>query len=185
MPININLGNIFEGGSHLTVLPASAKGTISSSCRRWVESFELNSPPFEKSVKLGDISDLLQFPKPEITDYYCFAYSVFNDNSSTKALTEIGKSLGQITQNNENIRIVETPLLGTGAGGLDNSDAAKALIRGFAETAHSDTDFNIFVYDAERHKALQKHLKGFIKRIWDALQLKPGFGGINIDLKKL
>lgn len=178
-------GNIFEGGAHLTVLPASAKGTISSSCRTWVELFGLTAPPFEQKAVLGELSDVFPFPKVSISEFYCYAYSVFNDRSTPEALKEIGRALGKLTQENSNIRIVQAPLLGTGAGGLKNEEAAKALISGFSEEADPDAIFCIFVYDSERYNSLQKLLKGFLQRLIDATDVKLTFMGSGIDFKKL
>lgn len=178
-------GNIFEGGAHLTVLPASAKGTISSSCRRWVELFDLLAPPFEKKVIHGGLSEVFAFPQPQVSEKYCFAYSVFNDRSTPEILSEIGRGLGTLTQQREAIRIVQTPLLGTGAGRLKNEVAAKALIKGFSETAHSDASLCIFVYDSERYKSLQKLLQGVLEKVFEAVDVKLTFMGSGIDFKKL
>lgn len=178
-------GNIFEGGAHLTVLPASAKGTISSSCQRWVDLFGLNAPPFDSQPVYGGISEVFAFPQPLVSEWYCYAYSVFNDRSSPEVLTEISRALGRTTHYFPETKIVQTPLLGTGAGGLKNDIAAKALVKGFAETARTDSMLCIFVYDAERYKSLQKVFEGTLDRIIDAVDLKLTFMGSGVDFKKL
>lgn len=178
------LGDIFEGGAHLTVLPASAKGTISSSCRRWVTLFNLVAPPFDKKAVLGELSDIFTFPNPTVSAHYCYAYSVFNDRSTSEALTEIGRALGRITQEDSNIQIIQSPLLGTGAGGLSNDDAAKALIAGFVEASHPNALLCIFVSDSERQKNLQKHLESVFSQVLDGISMEVSYMGVGFDIKK-
>lgn len=177
-------GNIFEGGAHLTVLPASAKGTISTACNTWVELFGLKAPPFDRPPVLGGISEPLPFPKPLISNFYCYAYSVFNDRSSEDVLINVARALGRLTHDSPELTIVQTPLLGTGAGGLKNEIAARALLKGFSETARADSMLCIFVFDAERYQSLQKVFQGPLDRFIDAVDLKLTFMGSGVDFKK-
>ena len=66
------------------------------------------------------------------------------------------KIWGKLTFANPDIRILEAPLLGTGAGRLDTLVAGEALYRGFRETSVADSRLYIFVFDAERITALER-----------------------------
>jgi hypothetical protein len=111
---------------------------------------------------------------------YSYAYSVFNDRSTSEALTEIGRALGRMTQEDSSIRVIQSPLLGTGAGWLSNDDAAKALIAGFVETCHPNALLCIFVSDSERHKDLQKHLKSALSQFLYGISIEVSFMGVSI-----
>lgn len=151
------MGDIFEGSAHLTVLPCSEKGTVSSATRRWLTMFGLPSPKdISSQLHRGEISDLIPFSGSQsITKYVVFAASVFNDLSSADSIREIATKLGNLTQSNSDIRLIETPLLGTGAGGLKTEVAGKALYQGFKSSAHPDATLYIFVFDRERQTTLQ------------------------------
>lgn len=151
------MGDIFEGSAQVTVLPCSGKGTVSSAVRRWLEMFEIPAPKdIENPPPFGGISELLPFKgKTTITKQVVFAASVLNDFSSYEMLYSIATKLGELTQLDPSIRLVETPLLGTGAGGLKTEVAGKALYQGFKSTAHPDATLYIFVFDRERQITLQ------------------------------
>lgn len=152
------MGDIFEGSADVTVLPCSGKGTISSATNRWIELFNLPSPKaLQSSPTFGNLSELIPFSSSKsITKYVVFAASVLNDHSSQEIITSIGRKLGELTHRDPQIRVIETPLLGTGAGGLSTETAGKALFEGFRSTAHKDSKLYIFVFDRERQLALEK-----------------------------
>ena len=78
-------GDIFEGAADLTVLPCSAKGTISSAAARWKQAFGVATPT-ELGLKLshGDISTLHAFPGPQsISKNYCYAAAVLKASKYT------------------------------------------------------------------------------------------------------
>src|ERR1051325_10635986 len=153
----VRMGDIFEGSAQLTILPCSGKGTVSSATRRWLTMFGLPSPKdISSQPQLGEISGLIPFPGSQsITKYVVFAASVLNDFSSAEVIRKIAVRLGDLTQSNSDIRFVETPLLGTGAGGLKTEVAGKALYQGFKSSAHTDASLYIFVFDRERQTMLQ------------------------------
>lgn len=186
----IRMGDIFEGSAHLTVLPCSAKGTISSAAARWKQAFGVSTPKeLGLTLQLSGVSQVFPFPGPSsVSRNFCYAASVLNDFSSAEVIESIGSEIGKITVAREDIRIVESPLLGTGTGGLATDVSGRSLARGYAKTAHPDAMFYIFVYDRERFQKLEATLSeqpGFVRRVWDAVGMRPGMFGLNIDLKKL
>jgi hypothetical protein len=184
------MGDIFEGAADLTVLPCSVKGTVSSATARWKEAFGISLPrELGLALQLGDVSRIVPFPGPRsISKNYCYAASVLNDSSSPEIIKSIGANIGRITAFRSDIHIVEAPLLGTGAGGLRTAEAGKALALGYASTAEPDATLFVTVYDRERFEKLESTLSeegGLVRRVWNALGLRPGMFGLSIDVKKL
>ena len=130
--ISARHGDIFEGGMDLTVLPCSGKGTISSATRRWTESFSLPVPAdLSHHPKLGQVSELIPFPGEQTkTKFVVYAASVFNDATTADAIESIARALGTVTVAYPDIRLVEVPLLGTGAGRLSAVESIKSLATG-------------------------------------------------------
>jgi len=153
----VTMGDVFEGAAHVTVLPCSGKGTVSSAVRRWLVIFDIPSPKdILSQPQFGDISELLPFKgEKSITKYVVFAASVLNDFSSFDIIFGIAAKLGELTNTGLDVRYIETPLLGTGAGGLKAEVAGEALYRGFQSTAHQNSTLNIFVFDRDRQTRLQ------------------------------
>jgi hypothetical protein len=141
-------GDVLEGGFDLTVLPCSAKGTVSSAARQKIERLGIIMPPV---MQLGDVSGLIS-PDPRIsnTKYVVYGASVFNDFSSSDAIHKIGLRLGTITKEHPEITNIESVLLGTGAGRLLDEVSAKAIRDGFEATARPDARLTVFLFGADR-----------------------------------
>jgi hypothetical protein len=181
-------GIIFEGAADLTLMPCSAKGTVSSATAQWLERYSIPHPnKIQSRIQLGDVTLPVTFPGPKsITRYVSFAASVLNDASSAETINLIGRKAGDITARMPDLRIVETPLLGTGAGGLGTVEAGKALATRFRETRNNNSTLFIFVYDAERLAMLDKAIKGgVLNRVKESIMINPNFAGLGINLKKL
>jgi len=186
--VSVKMGNIFDGAADLTVLPCSAKGTYKSA-RIWIDTFKLPKPDeIDQNLKLGHVTEPFAFPGPQrLTKYIAYAASVLNDATTAEAIRDCGRRLGDITNSHSSISIVEAPLLGSGHGQLPAVEAAASLAIGFKESARADATLWIFVFDYERYATIAKALQdeGAVKRLIDSVQLRPGWGGISIDLKHL
>lgn len=185
----IRRGDILEGSADLTVFPCSAKGTTSSSMKRWQDLYGVPSPPELKlTMQHGSLSSEFPFPGPKlITKWYCYAAAVLNDFSSAGIIEQIGKQIGDTTRKRTEIRVVEAPLLGSGAGGLETLVAGRSLAKGFLASSSADSLLYIFVYDEERYAKLAAALRKrrWLRRLWDAILLRPGWHGISLDVKEL
>jgi hypothetical protein len=183
------MGDLFEGSADLTILPCSAKGTITSAAARWKHAYGVSSPQeLGLTLKLGGISPIFPFPGPQnISKFFCYAASVLNDHSSAEVIESIGTQVGKVTSERDDIRIVESPLLGTGAGGLFTEVAGRSLSKGFLSASSLEATLFIFVYDRERFEKLGVTLgeQGVLQKVWDAVGIRPGILGINVDVKKL
>ena len=153
----VRMGNVLEGAADLTVLPASAKGTVSS----WTRSLaQLHGIPLPRPSRLGSVSDLLPYPgDPTVTRFVVYAASVLNDYSSTNSIQQIGSQLGSLASQYPDLLVIEAPLLGTGAGGLMTEDAAWALISGFKSTAPNTATLFVCVADRERYNPIAEFLQ--------------------------
>jgi TIR domain len=185
-PVRVIKGNIFEGGADLTVLPSSAKGTISKLTRVNVDTHGLPTPlQIGPPVPLGQITGIVAYPgATTTTKSVAFAASVLDDATSIEAIENIAGMLGLLTNEVQStssfplpadaatpmstvkvdIKLVEVPLLGTGAGGLKTREAGAALARGFLSTAHPDATLHIFVIDQERFDILGDFIGEEIRR---------------------
>lgn len=186
-----SLGNIFEASVDLTVLPCSVRGTVSQTTRKWLQLFGIPDPhSLHLRLRLGDVSEPIAVRGTNVnTRFVAYAASVMSgtDGMSTpEAIEKIGSALGMLTTANPQIRLIESPLLGTGAGGLNTDTAGLALYRGFMATSGPESMLYVFVFDQERlTKLLGITTKQRRPSFWDAIGLRPGLFGFSIDLKKL
>jgi hypothetical protein len=181
-------GNIFEGGADLTILPCGAKPTWKKSVTQWIELFGLPTPKdLSPVMKQGDVTPIAAFPgDKQITKYIAYGAAVLNNQSSATVVERIGVTLGSYTHTHPSIRIVECVMLGTGAGGLRDEVSGKALATGFRSSAHSDAELWLWAFGSHRIPNIERAIKaGAWTHFWDSVNLKPGFFGIGVDLKKL
>jgi hypothetical protein len=182
------MGDVFEGGTDLTVLPCGAKPTWTASVDRWIDRFGLPTPKqLAEGMQLSDVTPPVPFTGPKhITKYVSYGASVLNDQSTAEAIRKLGANIGKITKSNADIRRVESVLFGTGHGKLEDTPAAKALAAGFRETADPSATLWIWVHSSERHRVVERALEsGLTQRIINSVNLSPGWMGIGINLKKL
>ena len=186
--VTASMGDVFEGGADLTVLPCGAKPTWTAAVDRWIEQFELPTPKqLASRMRLSDVTTPFPFPGPErLTRYVSYAASVFNGQTDPDAIRAIGNRLGEFTQAYDEINIVESVLLGTGHGKLDPARAARSLAKGFKEAAESDAALCIHIHGHDRYTVVVNALHhGFFGRIVDAVVISPEFMGVGLNIKKL
>jgi hypothetical protein len=135
----------------------------------------------------GTISELMAFPKQHTqTIYYVYAASVFNKQSSYEIIKGIGEKLGLLAATRQDIIHLETPLLCAGAGGVEPAQSGRALCEGFLSTSDEKSFLFIFANDNIKYDAVSNAIKkGFLGRLWDAIEINPGFGGITVNIKKV
>jgi hypothetical protein len=140
-------------------------GTVSTATKRWLTVFGIPVPKDAGMIlELGSLSEVLDFPGPKnITKKVVFAASVLNDYSSFETIESLSEQLGTLTQTDSALRHIETPLLGTGAGGLSTEISGEALYRGFVAASSPEARMYLFVFDNGRKKLLEKLMKGLAK----------------------
>ena len=122
-------GTVLARGADLTVLPCSDKGHISAETRSHLERYGL---PLPGAVTFGSIQ-VIPFPGPSsITSWIAYAASVSNRSSVVAAIGRHREQARRAHISHPHIRVIESPLLGTGVGGLDVVEAGSSLrqIRG-------------------------------------------------------
>jgi hypothetical protein len=186
--VTAHMGDVFVGGTDLTVLPCSARRTWSREAQRWIDAFGLQTPTqLMENMRLSDLTPLVPFPGPqEITRFVAYGASVWDDPTSPEAIRKLGAKIGSVTRSDPEIRIIESVLFGTSSGRLPDAIAAKSLAQGFRETADPAARLWIRVHGYERHAVVQKAIEsGFVQRIINSINASPGFGGFGVNLKKL
>lgn len=188
MTVHALLGNIFDGGTDLTVLPCSSKPSISKATRNWIEAFNLVDPLlFDYDLEFGGTSKLYEFEhKSRKTNYYIYGAAVLNDYSTPDAVFRIASRLGEITQENDDIRNVECVLLGTGAGNLKNTVSIGALATGFGETAHPEARMIVYSWNSQVKKEIEQELQlSTPEKIAEKIKLTPSVFGVGVDLTEM
>jgi len=180
------MGNVFEGGADLTVLPCGAKPSWTSAVNQWIERFKLPTPrQLMPTMRLSDVTPTAHFPGPKnITKFIAYGASVLNDPTTPEAIEKLGANIGKITRSNSDIRIVESVLFGTGYGRLSDTMAAEALTRGFQSTAQADSQLWIWVFGHDRHATVSKAIEAATIRENEPIQkfrdTREKFGDIRI-----
>lgn len=185
MTVQALLGNIFDGGTDLTVLPCSSKPSVSKATRTWIEAFELKDPlMFDYDLSFGGISQVYPFiHKSKRTKFYVYAAAVLNDYSTPDTVFKISKRLGELTIERSDIKTIECVLLGTGAGGLTNIESITSLATGFEESAEKDARLIVYSWNSQTKKEIEKELTiSTPERIAEKIKLTPGIFGIGVDL---
>ena len=188
MTVHALLGNIFEGGADLTVLPCSSKPSVSKATRNWIDAFDLVDPmQFDYSLEFGGTSKLYEFKhKSKKTKYYVYGAAVLNDYSTPDIVFSVSKRIGELTREKADIRHVESVLLGTGAGGLKNIASIGALATGFEETAHPDARMIVYSWNSQTRDEIEHELQlSTAERIAEKINLSPSIFGVGANLNEV
>ena len=111
--------------------------------------------PLPGPMELGDIQ-VLQFPGSSmVTKYVAWCATVMNDSSTFEIIEGVARKVGEFTQRHPEVRLVETPLLGTGHGHLSVEQSGLALAKGFRGTAHENATLVIFSMHSELVEKVQ------------------------------
>ena len=164
--VTAHIGDVFVGGTDLTVLPCSAGRTLSREAQRWIDAFGLQTPrQLMANMRLSDLTPLVPFPGPQnITRFVAYGASVWDDPTSSEAIKKLGANIGSVTRSHPEIRIIESVLFGTSSGRLPDVIAAESLAQGFRETADPEARLWIRVHGRERHAVVQKAIESGFTR---------------------
>ncbi|UMR29122.1 TIR domain-containing protein [Massilia sp. MB5] len=148
--LKVKRGSVFDEKCDLIVLPCSSIGTITP----WVKSeIEQNNLPFPSAnIPFGQVRVLSTEARYAKADFVAYAASVDGRNSSSrlKVIEKIAADL--ILQcNQNNCSIVNIPLLGTGAGGLDFVEVFDAYKRILGKESFI---VNVYAPDKTTYQAL-------------------------------
>jgi hypothetical protein len=151
--VRLRIGNLFDGPSDLIVLPCSTGGTITGFVARSLADYAIPHPC--TGMSLGTV-EFLPFDGAEnIAQFVAFAASVNNNYSTLAAIQAIGKTIGEFTQQNSEVKAIAAPLLGAGAGGLNSEEVVAALKEGFVYTASNGTCMTISILHREVYERIR------------------------------
>ena len=147
--IGLHHGDLLQVTADLVVLPCNTRlGVSGSSFLEIVRSMalptELTHGEVTKPTEVGGTA-------------YVLAASVHNEQSSPRAIEQVGSSLGRLAAD---FPIVAVPLLGAGRGRLNESESAVSLARGFNQTAPPTAKLVVAVFgSADRFKRVERALR--------------------------
>ncbi|TWD82787.1 KAP-like P-loop domain-containing protein [Kribbella amoyensis] len=148
--VELVLGDLFETEAAALVVPAGANGSVAIDVdnRLRAMGIDLAAEP----MRLGTVRLVAGGPKLLLV-----AAVVPDWDRSTPALIEeAARQIGALVPTAGSA--IAFPLLGTGAGGLDPEDSARAIAAGFSSTAPEGSRAQIFVRDSHTLAALRNAL---------------------------
>jgi len=132
--IELVRGDMFDGPSDLIVIPCSTAPSITWFVMEHLRSFGIPGP--QVKMEPGDVIFIDLRRASNIAQVAAYAASVRGERgSSSDAIEQIGRKLGAYAADNPWLSQISCPLLGTGAGMLEPTEAASALAAGFFATA--------------------------------------------------
>jgi len=150
--LKIKRGSVFDEKCDLIVLPCSSVGSVTA----WVRSeIEQNSLPFPSApIPFGHVRVLSTEAKYNKADFVGYAASVDAKANSSKiiAIEKISTELVYQCKEN-NCTIINIPILGIGAGGLDFSEVIGVYEKILGKEAFT---VNVFVPDKSTYQFLLK-----------------------------
>jgi hypothetical protein len=149
--VRIAHGDLFDRPADLVVLPCSTEGTFTQIVAARLAEFSIPQP---EPMGLGEVRIRPLEDATQVAQFAAFAASVKEFGSTGEAIARIGQALGEATRDTESIRIVNAPLLGTGAGRLAPDVAAKALTDGFLDLAAPAAMLNLWVLHQDAYEAV-------------------------------
>jgi TIR domain len=150
--LKIKRGSVFDEKCDLIVLPCSTSSSVTAWVRREIEQ---NSLPFPSTpIPFGQVRALSTEAKYNKADFVAYAASVDAETTNSKiiAIENIAKELIHQCKEN-NCTIVNIPILGTGAGGLDFSEVLSVYEEILGKEAFT---VNVFVPDKSTYQFLLK-----------------------------
>ena len=142
--VKLTRGSIFDKKCDLLIIPCNSHGGVTS----WVlKNLKENQIPVPtKKIPLGKVLFLetgLQFENAEVVGFAASVDEFKTSVSSKEAITSIGQEIASYCRDHE-LRQVNIPLLGAGAGGLSTFESFEGLIANIASVEYKDILFEIF-----------------------------------------
>ncbi len=156
--IELVLGDMFNGPSDLIVLPCSTAGTMTRSVRSRLEALQLPNPG--SRMELGQVIFIPLGGNEQLSRTAAYAASVEGYTSSVQAISTIATTVADFARRNVWVKLINAPLLGSGAGGLAPEATAKAMQGGFLSNAPDHVTLRIHVLEEKLYRTLMGLFKG-------------------------
>jgi hypothetical protein len=157
--VEARLGDIFETEADLLVVPCSTAGTVTPGIERGLRQNQL--PLLTDSLKPSGVS--FTPLRGSRWQALCFAASVAGNHSSRQIIETLGTNLGRVLERAPYIHSIVTPLLGSGAGGLDARGSAKALLTGLKWTAPEGTRLTLCLLTEDVRLEVERVLSEWVQ----------------------
>lgn len=149
--IQIIYGSIFDHKCDLLIIPCDSAGGVTSSIFRNISN---NKMPYN----IGPISFGQVIYYESINEFansigYAASVDALSLKSDIKIIKKIANTILEYSRQNQ-IHIVNIPLLGSGAGGLNHIDSYKTLKEVFSK--EDEITFNIFCFTKDVYKAIEE-----------------------------
>lgn len=144
--IELVKGDMFDGPSDLIVIPCSTAPSITWFVMEHLKSFGIPGPQIK--MEPGDVTFADLRRASNIAQVAAYAASVHGARgSSSSTVEQIGRKLGAYAADNPWLSQMSCPLLGTGAGMLEPTEAVSAIAAGFLATAPERALLRLFVLE--------------------------------------
>ena len=155
--IEVIKGDMFEGPSDLVVIPCSTIPTITWFVAEHLRAFGISEP--RDRMEPGDVVFVDLRGASNIAQVAAMAASVIAPGgTSLRTVERIGQTLGSYAADNSWLSQISCPLLGTGAGKLEPTQAARALVSGYFTTAPERTLLQIYVLEDRTFERIRASL---------------------------
>lgn len=148
------IDSIFKASAEAIVIPHSTAGTITDGFRTELDNLRIpvNIPTH---ANLGEVSYVaVSQSLNNKFKYIAYACTVHEQTSTYSTIRKVGKRLAELMP--ANIRFLASPLIGTGAGGLDPGYCYYILVKSFDESRTLDgSKLTIYALDAETKQYIQ------------------------------
>jgi hypothetical protein len=140
--VNIFRGDMFARPCDLIIIPCSTVPTISQFVYDRLEQFNLPMP--SSSMALGEVAFVETHSIEQVASQIAFAATVDGASSEYEAVKEVVISIANHCNQNPWLTDVSTPVLGTGAGGLDHKLSLISMAQAFLQHCRTDAKLNVF-----------------------------------------
>jgi len=169
--VTVELADLGAVVAEVLVIPATTEGSFGEPWRTIVKKYGLPTV-VPAGIAQGSIH-LVAAPSIGRSDHLAFAATVSRQQPSTrKVVMRIGRELGRLTVDPlVHAGVVATPLLGTGAGGLDPLVSLEGLLEGWLDEAAEGARLRIVEVDRERYELVRSALPEIRARL---ASIEPG-----------
>ncbi|MDB4922921.1 leucine-rich repeat domain-containing protein [Mucilaginibacter sp.] len=129
----IELQDIFQIDCDLIIIPISTVGSLSGPFAKYLNEHEVPQSAYRKSYQLGEV-EIVPFETPHFR-YIAFACAVEDFTSNYTAIRQIGRTVAQQITQLEDVKLIASVILGTGAGSLGYVESLSIMRNAFYEAA--------------------------------------------------
>jgi hypothetical protein len=160
--VNVVFGDVFESSASILIVPCSTTGSMGGAFRDGIKALGITEIP--GPLKAGQVATIpVAHGRSSIRTVLVAAVVDPRDKSPEATIPrveEAARRAGEVVSAEGGV--VASPLLATGAAGLEPEPAAQAMLAGFSASAPPSAQMRIYVLSREHHDrteaALSRHL---------------------------